>query len=675
MNILLIVQARYDSKRLPGKVLKKINGKTLLEILLNNLKKNAFVDEIVVSTSKNSSNDALAKHVKCSGFEVFRGSENDVLDRFYKTAKKYDAKNIIRITADCPLIDNQILDQVIKLFFKNKVDYCSNTLPPTWPDGLDVEIFKFSILEEAWKNATSQYDREHVTSYMRNNLDISKENYFNTTDASDERWTVDEEDDLKVISKIIENFEPEYNFSFNSIMNFKIKNPDYFLANKSIQRNEGAVIGNGQKVWKRARKSILGGNMLLSKNPDQFLPEFWPSYYKKSSGITIWGLDGEEYKDMVFAVGQNILGYANQEIENAVINAIKSGNMTTLNSPEEVYLSEKLISLHPWAEVAKFARSGGEANAMAIRIARSSSKNHKVAVCGYHGWHDWYLAANLNNSNELNEHLMPGLDPLGVPENLQNTIFTFDYNDFEKFEKIVIDHDIGIVKMEVTRNYEPKNNFLEKIRHVCDKKNIILIFDECTSGFRETNGGIHKKYNVTPDIAMFGKAIGNGHAITAVIGKKSVMENAQNSFISSTFWTERIGPVAALKTLEIMEKLKSWEIISKTGRIIKDGWKKIAANNKVPISISGIDAICSFTINHKDFLGFKTYITQEMLKRGFLASTLFYASVCHDEKSINQYFESLDEIFKVIGKIINDESNIKDFLDGPISGTSFKRLN
>ncbi len=675
MNILLIVQARHDSKRLPGKVLKKINDKTIIEILLNNLKKLDFVDKIVVSTSKNKSNDNLANHIKDTGFEVFRGAEDDVLDRFYKTAKKYSAKNVIRITADCPLIDIKILDQVVKLFFKKKVDYCSNTSPPTWPDGLDVEIFKFSILEKAWKNATTQYDREHVTSYMRNNLEISQENYFNVTDASDERWTVDEEDDLKVISKIIKNFGPKYDFSFENIMDFKRKNPNYFMANKSIKRNEGATIGNGQKIWKRAKKSILGGNMLLSKNPDLFLPEFWPSYYKKSSGISVWSLDDQEYKDMIFAVGQNTLGYANQDIENAVIDAIKSGNMTTLNSPEEVYLSEKLIDLHPWSEVVKFARSGGEANAMAIRIARSSSKNHKVAVCGYHGWHDWYLAANLSDNNELNDHLMPGLDPLGVPDNLKNTIYTFNYNDFDQFEKLVRDYEIGIVKMEVIRNHEPKNNFLQKIRKVCDKKNIILIFDECTSGFRETNGGIHKKYDVIPDIAMFGKAIGNGHAITAVIGKKSVMENAKSSFISSTFWTERIGPVAALKTLEVMEKLKSWEIISKTGQLMKDGWRKIAANNKVPIQISGIDAICSFTITHKDFLGFKTYMTQEMLKRGFLASTLFYPSTCHDEKSINEYFENLDEIFKVIGKIINEESNIVDFLNGPASGSTFKRLN
>ena len=197
--------------------------------------------------------------------------------------------------------------------------------------------------------------------------------------------------------------------------------------------------------------------------------------------------------------------------------------MSTLNSTEEILLAEKLITLHPWAEMAKFTRSGGEANAVAIRIARAASGKDKVAICGYHGWHDWYLASNINNNNNLNNHLMRQTPIKGVPKNLRNTVFSFEYNNYNQLSKIIEEQDIGIIKMEVRRNEEPKNNFLQKVRKLATEKKIILIFDECTSGFRQTFGGLHKYYKVDPDMAIFGKALGNGHAINAIIGKKSIM--------------------------------------------------------------------------------------------------------------------------------------------------------
>jgi glutamate-1-semialdehyde 2,1-aminomutase len=236
--------------------------------------------------------------------------------------------------------------------------------------------------------------------------------------------------------------------------------------------------------------------------------------------------------------------------------------MSTLNAPEEVYLAEKLLKMHPWADKVRFARTGGEANSIAVRLARASTSKKNIAFCGYHGWHDWYLAANIK-SNNLSTHLLSGLNVEGVPNNLKNTIYPFKYNDFESLEKLIEKKIIGIIKMEVVRNEMPKNNFLKKVRDIATKNNIILIFDECTTGFRNVFGGIHLRYKVNPDLAMFGKALGNGHAITAVIGKKSIMKNANKTFISSTFWTERSGPVAALACLKEMERLRSWEKINK----------------------------------------------------------------------------------------------------------------
>ena len=325
------------------------------------------------------------------------------------------------------------------------------------------------------------------------------------------------------------------------------------MANQHLIRNQGARLGTGQKLWQRAKRVIPGGNMLLSKRAEMFLPEQWPAYFSKAHGCHVWDLDGREYIDMSFmGIGTNTLGYGHPEVDDAVRQTITAGNMSTFNCPEEVYLAERLIELHPWADMVRLARSGGEANAIAIRIARAASGRDKAAICGYHGWHDWYLAANLGDDQNLAGHLLPGLEPRGVPQNLRGSVLPFRYNNFEELEALVRDHDIGVIKMEVSRNMGPEDNFLQKVRKLATDNNIVLIFDECTSGFRQTFGGLHKLYGVEPDIAIFGKALGNGYAITAVIGRRAVMEAAQSTFISSTFWTERIGPTAALKTLEVM---------------------------------------------------------------------------------------------------------------------------
>ena len=330
-------------------------------------------------------------------------------------------------------------------------------------------------------------------------------------------------------------------------------------------------------LWNKAKKLIPGGNVFLSKRPELFLPNYWPTYYKKSKGCQIWDLNGRKFFDFsLMGVGTNILGYAYDKIDNEIKKAVDNGNMSTLNSYDEIKLSESLLNIHKWADMVKFARSGGEANSIAVRIARASTSKQDIAVCGYHGWHDWYLAANLRKKNKLSNYLIKGLLTDGVHKNLANTTHTFIYNDYKNLEKLINNHpNIGIIKMEVSRNYLPEKNYLKKVRQLCNRKKIILIFDECTSGFRETFGGLHKKYKIYPDIAVFGKALGNGYAITAAIGKREIMENSKKSFISSTFWSERIGFVAGYNTLKYMKQIKSWKEISSKGILIKKNWDKI----------------------------------------------------------------------------------------------------
>jgi glutamate-1-semialdehyde 2,1-aminomutase len=432
----------------------------------------------------------------------------------------------------------------------------------------------------------------------------------------------------------------------------------------------------GQDLYKKAKTLIPGGTMLLSKRPEMFLPDNWPSYFSRAKGCKIWDLDNNELLDMsIMGIGTNTLGYGYDDVDNAVLETVKKGNMSTLSCPEEVYLAEKLVEMNPWADMVRFARSGGEANSIAIRIARAASGKDKVAICGYHGWHDWYLSANHNAGDTLSGHLLPGLNPLGVPKALKDTVLPFHYNNFEELLDLVENHDIGVIKMEVIRSFGPENNFLQKVRDLATKKNIVLVFDECTSGFRETFGGIYKKYGVEPDMAMFGKTIGNGYALTAVVGKKSVMEAAQTSFISSTFWTERIGPTAALATLKVMEDIKSWEIITSIGKKIQEGWKSLALNNGLEIDVAGIPALSTYSFKSEHALAYKTLVTQEMLKKNILASTNFYASIAHKDEFIDRYFDELDKVFSIIKKCENQELKIENLLEGPICHSGFKRLN
>jgi len=434
-------------------------------------------------------------------------------------------------------------------------------------------------------------------------------------------------------------------------------------------------MSTGQKLWNRAKRVIPGGNMLLSKRAEMFLPDQWPAYFSKAKGCRVWDLDGKEYIDMsIMGIGTNTLGYGHPEVDQAVRNVIGQGNMSTFNCPEEVYFAERLVGLHPWAEMVRFARSGGEANAIAIRIARAAAGKDKVAICGYHGWHDWYMSANLADDQNLDGHLLPGLEPKGVPRNLRGSVFPFSYNRFDEIEALVAQHDIGVVKMEVSRNEGPRDGFLEKIRELTHRKNIVLIFDECTSGFRETFGGLHKKFGVEPDMAVFGKALGNGYAITATIGKREIMKAAQSTFISSTFWSERIGPAAALQTLDVMERMRSWEKITGIGLKIRSRWTDLAEKHRLKIQISGLPAIQSYAFSSTDNLKYKTLVTQEMLKRGFLSTPLVFACTEHTDEVIESYVEALDQCFALVGEC-EDGRSVDSLLEGPVCHSGFKRLN
>jgi len=441
-------------------------------------------------------------------------------------------------------------------------------------------------------------------------------------------------------------------------------------------KHTAPILKKGPALWEKAKKCIPGGNQLLSKRSEMFLPKLWPSYYTKAHGIRVTDLDGNTFTDMsIMGIGACILGYADPDVNKAVKDAIDAGSASTLNSPEEVDCAELLLTLHPWAQMARFARSGGEAMAIAVRIARARSGKDAIAFCGYHGWHDWYLSANLASDKNLDGHLLPGLAPKGVPRGLLNTAFPFHYNKIEELEALVKKHkNIGVIVMEPFRSQPPENNFLENVRKIADRIGAVLIFDEITIGWRLNVGGAHLMLGVTPDIAVFGKAMSNGFPMAAIIGKRGVMQAAQQTFISSTQWTERIGPAASVATIKKLKQCNVPRHLRTIGEKIMTGLKQVSADCSLKITLHGPAAKPSFSFDYgAQSQHVKTLFTQEMLMRGFLAGNLIFVTYAHTKKHVEAYLAACEEVFHLIKKAV-DQKKVKKLLQGPVAHSGFQRL-
>jgi glutamate-1-semialdehyde aminotransferase/spore coat polysaccharide biosynthesis protein SpsF (cytidylyltransferase family) len=693
MKILAITQARVGSTRLPGKVLKTIKNKTLLEIHLTRILQSKKISKLIVATTIEPGAEKIVAIAKKLGVESYRGSVNDVLERFYLAALPENPDYIVRLTSDCPLIDAVEIDKVINKCIQGKYDYTSNNIEPTFPDGLDTEVFKFSALKKAYNKATLKSDREHVTPYIWRNSLVRGGKIFNSfnvkyhNDFSIYRLTVDTQEDFDLIRNLISRLGIDKGWL--DYVNYLDKNPKLMNINSKYERNEGykksleedkmfvKKMNTGQNLYRKAKTLIPGGTQLLSKRPEMFLPNHWPAYYSKAKGCYVWDMDGKKFIDMSYmGIGACVLGYANSEIDEAAIKAVRLGSMCTLNAPEEVELAELMCKLHPWAQMVRYTRGGGEAMSVAIRIARAKSGKDKILFCGYHGWHDWYLAANLAKSKNLDGHLLPGLDPLGVPRGLRGSSVPFNYNNTEEFLKLIKKYEgqVGVVVLESIRNLKPEKKFINTIAKVTKEQGIVFVVDEITAAWRINNGGAHLVLGIEPDIAVFGKAISNGFPMGVVIGKRSVMQKAQDTFISSTYWTDRIGPTTAIATIKYFKQNNVHKHLISAGESIRRGWKELAEKHNLKIEVGGLIPLSHFTFEYKNPLVLKTLFTQEMLELGFLATTAYYASYAHKPQHIKKYLEACDKVFGLISDAIKN-GNPDRLLNGPVCHSGFKRLN
>jgi len=436
-------------------------------------------------------------------------------------------------------------------------------------------------------------------------------------------------------------------------------------------------MNSGNKLWKEAIGIIPGGNGILSKRPDRYARDIWPVYFSKADGCKVWDLDGNEYIDMAQnGMGTAILGYSDKDVNNAVIQAVNDGVNTTLNAPEEVDLAKKLLELNPTMGGVKFCRGGGEAMSLAVRIARTYTKKDKIAFSGYHGWTDWYLATNLRSDSNLDEHLLPGLKPTGVPSGLSGTALPFRYNDIEDFKKVLDENsDIGVVVIEGARYDFPTPEFLTAIGAESKKRGIIVIVDEITSAFRVNSSGVYRTFDFDPDIAVYGKALGNGFAISAVVGKKDVMDSAQDTFISSTMWSERVGFVAGLATLNKLCEENVHKHLIGMGDYLGKGWLRLAKKHNLDLTITDYKPLITFKLNYGDKNNsIATLFIQEMLKRGYLAAISVYITYAHKKNIIDEYLLNVDDVFGLLSESIR-KNTIEERLETVVRTDMFKRLN
>ncbi|MEW5947891.1 MAG: aminotransferase class III-fold pyridoxal phosphate-dependent enzyme [Thermodesulfobacteriota bacterium] len=626
-----IIQARMGSTRLPGKVLADICGKPMLWHVWNRVRTVPSVDKAVVATSVNQADDPVADFCMRHEIEYFRGNEADVLDRFYQAAKTFCADGVVRITADCPLIDPDVVDRVIRVYLGGDYDYVSNTLRYTYPDGLDTEVFTFAALEAAWREARRASEREHVTPYVRTSGRFRLMNVENAVDLSacGFRWSVDETRDLDFVRAVYARLGGNGRlFALSDVTNLLDQEPDLAKINQGSVRNSGYYVSlareprispvtrglkNSVELKAKAARLIPSCSQTFSKGPSQFVQGVAPVFLQRGSGSHVWDVDGNEYIDYPMALGPIILGHNYPAITEAVNRQMQDGTTFSLPHPLEVEAAEMLVEIIPCAEMVRFGKNGSDVTAGAVRVARAYTGKEIVACCGYHGWQDWYIGTTTRNK--------------GVPKAVQELTVAFEYNNISSLERIFDQHKgrVAAVIMEPVGVIEPRDGFLQQVRELTRREGALLVFDEVVTGFRLALGGAQEFFGVVPDLACVGKAMGNGYPIAAVAGRREVMEVFDEIFFSFTFGGETISLAAAVATIAEIRRQNVIGHLWEQGTKLKDGYNVLAREFGVDAFTRCIGLPPRTVITYKDENGeeslvFKSLFQQECLKRGILFS-------------------------------------------------------
>jgi glutamate-1-semialdehyde 2,1-aminomutase/spore coat polysaccharide biosynthesis protein SpsF len=633
-----------------------------------------------VATSDRSSDDAIAIFCEKENIPCFRGSEQDVLDRFYQAARANPAEAFVRITADCPLIDPDVIDAVASRFSEGGFDYVSNIQRYTYPDGLDTEVFAFSALERAWREARKPAEREHVTPYLRTGeFRTANVESAHPVTAGEYRWTVDHPADLEFVRAIYRELN-NGKCRLEPILALLKEKPELQKIQDSVISNEGyyrslyqqAAKGAAKKLrltqsqtWlERSRKVIPGCAQTFSKGATQYVQGVAPIFLDRGKGCRAWDVDGNEYVDYVQGLLPNILGYANDEVNQAVAAQLGKGHSFSLAHPLEVELAERLTRLIPCAEMVRFGKNGSDATSGAVRAARAYTGRERIACCGYHGWQDWYIGTTTRSA--------------GVPAGVRALTHPFRYNDAASLEKLFQEHpgEFAAVIMEPVNFEEPAAGFLERVRDMAHQHGAVLIFDEICSGFHFGLGGAQKLFGVTPDLACFGKAMGNGFPISCVVGKAEVMRTFEEIFFSFTFAGEVGAMAAAMKVLDILESTDALARMEANGRVLQDGLNTLAKEAGLSERIGCMGrpqwSLMKFREpDRSDSLLLKNLFQQEAVKRGILVLATHNMTAAHDGAAIQQTLEAYAEVAKTLADWLNDPQPSR-FLEGQMSQPVFR---
>ncbi len=679
--VVAIIQARMGSSRLPGKSLAEIEGRPMLWHVIQRVKRASLIDRVVVATSTAPADDAIQEMCRENDVPCYRGSENDVLDRFYGAARGEKASQVVRITADCPLIDPEVIDRVVRRFQRGDLDYASNAMVRSYPDGLDTEIFSFSALERAWHEASKASEREHVTPYLRSEK-------FRTANVENDstylyqhyRWTVDEAQDLEFIRAVYKAFRGQESFGMKDVLELIEKNPGLEKMNSDIVSNHGYYKSlfeearaaaaprrpiEKSKAWlERAGKVIPGSSQTFSKGANQHVRGVAPVFLAKGKGCRVWDVDGNEYIDYIQGLLPNILGYAHAEVNAAVAEQLGQGHSFSLPHPLEVELAERLTRLIPCAEMVRFGKNGSDATSGAVRGARALTGRERIACCGYHGWQDWYIGSTTRNA--------------GVPQAVRALTHPFVYNDLGSLQRLLNEHqgEFAAVIMEPVNFWPPAAGFLEGVRDLAHEHGGLLIFDEICSGFHFGLGGAQKRFGVTPDLACFGKAMGNGFPISCVVGRADVMKVFEDIFFSFTFGGEVASMAAAMKVLDVLETTDALARMDANGRVLQEGLNAMAKQAGLQDRIKCIgypfwSLIKFLDADGKDSFLVRSLFTQECVKRGVLLLATHNMTAAHDPLAIEQTLRVYAEVCKTVSKWLNDKSPER-FLEGQIIEPVFR---
>jgi len=678
---LALIQARMGSSRFPGKVLEDLAGRPMLWHVVDRVRCAKSVDKVVIATTDRAVDDPVAQFCCRERIGCFRGSEEDVLDRFYRAARTNGADMVVRITADCPLIDPAVIDKVVARFERGDCDYVSNCLRYTYPDGLDTEVFSFAALERAWREAKKPSEREHVTPYLRTEG-------FRTANVESEipvsptqyRWTVDHPADLQFVRAVYSAFSENGAFGFEKVFDLLKRRPDLAAIQAETITNEGyykSLYGQAEAgaaprlrltqshAWlERAKEVIPSCAQTFSKGHTQYVQGVAPVFLERGKGCRVWDVDGNQYIDYVQGLLPNILGYANDEVNAAAAAQLAEGHSFSLPHPLEVKLAERLTRMIPCAEMVRFGKNGSDATSGAVRAARAFTGRERIACCGYHGWQDWYIGSTTRNA--------------GVPQAVRNLTHPFAYNDLASLEKVLFAHrgEFAAVIMEPFNFTEPADGFLESVKELAHEHGVLLIFDEICVGFHFGLGGAQKLFDVKPDLACFGKAMGNGFPISCVVGRADVMRIFDEIFYSFTFAGEVASMAAAMKVLDVLEQTDTLAQIESNGRTLQDGLNAMAREARLGARIKAIGRPQWSLLKFLDEKGadsplLKNLFQQEAVKRGVLLLATHNMTAAHDTHAIHQTLETYAEVLKTLAEWLGDSDPAR-FLEGPMTQPVFR---